>query len=371
MILDIAKPSIISYLHYAHDLSIAETDARAREYLAVSFLHLVTIPDKLRENLLVDFCHKSENYPACPFLRNELLTGDAIRACGTSAVDKARALLDAGYYVRVDLNEFHISESRYYHVKGKDLARRPEWLRDLHFNLLYGYDEKERKFLTHGFNAQGLFTERAIPFDEFELAYFGDDVGMCRLRLLSGQECDARLYDRDRVVQCLTDFIESRCSYPALKPATRWTKIGDALRPHASILGLQMLGRSFGMATYDVAERMVARKNGKDIDIRPWCVMIDHKRSILRLCDYLMHDHGFDLPAGLLKQLEQISNDFVSLRNNILFSKMSGRNVASAWLNDQLRRLKDAERGAIGELIRTIQAAVPRTRDDAIAASAY
>jgi hypothetical protein len=355
MKLPITRPSIISYLHYAHDLSIVETDKRAKEYLAVSFLHLLTTLDVLGQNIMLDFCTKAEGYPMCPFLSNELLTGDDIAVFGKTAVDKACSLLQAGYYVRVDLNEFYVSESMTYQVRGENLETRPKRLRPIHFNLIYGYDETRSTFLTHGFDKQLRFKEREISFEEFELAYYGDDVGMRRLRLLSEQECSARMYDQDKVIQALTDFVASQCSYLGQKQATKWTKIRETLRPHTSVLGMQFRGPSFGMAVYDVAVRMVERYNGKLIDIRPWCVIHDQKRSMLRLCDYLMQDHGFSIAPGLLADLKQIEDDFFSVRNYLLESQITDRHVKPSALKNNLDRLKEAESAAIGELIQTMR----------------
>ena len=359
MILKLAKPSITSYLHYAHDLSIIETDSRAREYLAVSFLHLITTPDSVRKGIMLDFCNKAEGYPVCPFLSNELLTGDGIALYGDTAVDKVCALIDQGYYVRVNLNEFYIAESASYQIKGQNLKLWPKRMRPIHFNLIHGYDVAQRTFFTHGFDRQMHFTKRQISFEEFEQAYYGDEVGMHRLRLLSRHECEARLYDPGKVAQCLTDFLASQCSYPQLKPVTAWTRLAGAMRPHATILGLQLLGSSFGIAVYDIAARMVERNNGALIDIRPWCVIHDHKRALLRLCDYLARDQGFRISGPLLDEFESIENDFSSLRNYLVESKLNNRKVAATRLKNNLDRLKSAERVAVGELIDTIRGGQP------------
>jgi hypothetical protein len=363
MNLKIAKPSITSYLHYAHSLSIIETDERAREHLALSFLQLHTKPESSRKGLLLDFCEYGQIHPQCPFLLNELVVGDEIAAYGKTAVEKACRLLDEGFYVEVDLNEFHVKESLTYQVKGENLAIQPRWRRPMHFNLIYAYDRRERKFLTHGFNTELHFTEREISFSEFELAYYGDDVGMRRLRLLPEQGCDVRLYNPNKIVRYLTDFIESRCSHPQLRKPTRWQGIANALRPHASVSGFQLLGSSYGMAAYDVARQMVRRKNGKQIDIRPWCVIHDHKRSILRLCEYLVRDHGMQLDPALLEEFKLIENDFLGLRNYLLESKLTDRKVNPSSLKNNLRRLKNAERIAIGELIGIIKTSTSPERN--------
>jgi len=362
MTLQISKPSIVSYLHYAHDLSIIENDRRAGAYLATSFLQLHTKPDHRKIGLLVDFCTYDGGYLICPFLTHELLVGEAVASLGASPTEKVCSLIDNGYYVRIDLNEYHIKESLTFGKAGQDLAQRHKKLRPLHFNLIYKYSRQERKFYTHGFNREFRYAEREISFEELDYAYYGDDVGMHRLHLVPEGKGDEPIFDSSKIIRCLQNIIDSRGGQSKANKDSAWKKTIDFIRPHVNFGAAQPLGPSFEMAVYDVAARMVSKNNGRTIDIRPWCVIHDHKRSLLRLCDYLTCERGVDINHDVLKDLKLVEREFLRIRNDLLASRLEDRNVDVDSLRANLKQLKYVERTAIAALIEVV-------REDQLAAS--
>lgn len=358
--LPITKPAITSYLHYAHDLSIAQTDPRAEEYLALAFLQLHTKGENTRTMLLVDFYGHDLDYPFCPFLENELLTGDAIAGFGKTPSEIACALIDARRYVRVDLNEFHVPGSVSYGNEGADLSRLPARRRPLHFNLLYRYNAAERTFSTHGFNAQKHYADRKIGFDDFDRAYYGNEVGMRAIRVLPPGPDIPALYTVDGAVGYLTDFLASRPHFLTRPPMGAREYLKGKFGHRWNLRGYQPLGSTFGMAVYDFAADLVQRCNGKAIDMRPWCLFHDHKRSLLRLYDYLTTRHGMTFDGGTLERLKRLENDFLSLRNYLLEARLADRRVNRAALADTIAKLKAADREAISALIVGMRAGVQR-----------
>jgi hypothetical protein len=353
--LPITKPAITSYLHCAHDLSIAQTDPRSKEYLAVAFLQLYTKSDSTGTSLLIDFYDHRHGYPLCPFLEGKRLTGQEIRRLGASATEIACNLIDRQRYVRVDLNEFHIRDSVSYQKRGADLSWLPAKFRPLHFNLIYRYCATERKFFTHGFNAQMHYTDRCIDFDEFERAYYGDKVGMHTIRLLPPGPNDGSLYSADAVIGYLTDFMEASSNFLTTERSAFQEYLKRKVGHRCNFLGFQPLGSTFGMATYDVAAGMVEKNNGKAIDIRPWCIFLDHKRSLLRLFDYLSGEKHMVFESGTRKNLKLLENDFLGLRNYMLESRLSDRKVKMTSLINNIERLKEADREAISALVSGIR----------------
>jgi hypothetical protein len=353
--LAITKPAINSYLHYAQDLSIAQTDPRSKEYLALAFLQLHTKPDNTRRTLLVDFYAHNLDYPLCPFLENLWLTGSEIQKFGTTATEIACKLIDAQRYVRVDLNEFYVKHAASYQKPGSDLSLLPVQRRPLHFNLIYRYCASAQKFFTHGFNDQKHFTDRSIGFDEFEKAYYGHEVGMRAIRLRAPCPDDRPLYSIEAAVAYLTDFIESRSNFLTQKQLAPKERLMKKFGHRLNFLGYQPLGSTFGMATYDVAASMVERNNGRFIDVRPWCLFHDHKGSLLRLHDYLSNEKNMVFDSSVRKQLQLLENDFFSLRNHMVESRLSDRKVKPAILARNIEKLKAADRDAIAALISGIR----------------
>lgn len=343
MIFPIARPSIISYLHYAHDLNIAETDPRSRQYLALEFLQLHTRVDNTGVLLVDFFSHQTNYHPSCPIISRKLFQGKDAELLGKNPVAKAIALLHAGSYVRVNLDEYHVADTFSYQQENKRGRSLPAKIRPVHFNLIYGYSAAERKFLSYGFNKLRHYDRRDISFDDFDEAYYGDDVGLWSLRL-TPSDAPYPAYSANQLVNNLTGFIESRDAFQEATEATLAGRGKDASH-------ISTGAGAFGMATYDAAVTLVELNNGKMIDIRPWCIFCDHKSSVVRLYNFLSSEKKITYDKTLLERFEFIEGDFMNLRNYLMDSTFHDRPVKIAALKRNVECLKQMEIEAITELL--------------------
>lgn len=367
--LPVASPSIISYLHYAHELTIAETDSRSRAYLALAFLQLHTRIDNTGIMMIDFYAHERKYHPISAAVSRELVSPDELRDLGRDAVEKACQILDERSYLRVNLDEYYVRESSTYMKEGTRGKSIPVERRPVHFNLIYGYSRVERTFFTHGFDMQGHYGQRKIGFDELSAAYYGDDVGMWRWRLLESGT-GACSYSPTFVIDSLTGFIESRCVFgTARKDVGSWNMVKTLIGRHPEPARDRMSGNAFGMGTYDAALAQVAWGNGKVVDIRPWCVFCDHKRALLRLCAYLADEQGVPVGANIVDGLTRIEADFFKIRNLLIEARLSDRTVKFDTLARNIERLRSAEKEVIGEMIAALRSTVgdasgrpPKTR---------
>lgn len=340
MILPIVKPSIITYLHHAHPLGIAETDPRAKMYLLNNFFQLSTRRNKDGTRIDIDFLAANGYYPQCNFVSRVHETEASLGVLGGTPLDQVCAILESGGYVEAVLDEYFLS--------GKSaFSRHAFW----HQNLIYGYSRPERVLLAQGFNAAREYVCHRIGFDEFQRA-FGRQGGVRTLRLTGAV---GEQYCAGFIQACLSDFVKSRNTIAASADAGagavspgRWR---TALR---RVTGRAAEGSVYGMATYGVALRQLTLKNRRHIDMRPWCLFYEHKLRLLALAQYLDAEKSAGLDGAVLAELHQLIGDFRALRGYVLEAQLTDSAVDVAALKKTIAVLASAEKPVIAALINAI-----------------
>lgn len=321
MRLPVAHPSVISYLHHANYLAVAETDPRCRSHLVNYFYQLHTRDNNapgVGPERLVDFHSPDGMYPRYPFVSNAYLAAPLLQRLGGGIVEQACAILDSGAYIEATLDEFHLREKPAYQAQYYP-----------HPNLLFGYSATSRVFHALGFNRAMAYTEYDIGYDELRQAW-NEHMGLSILALApTGDYLNTRPFNPALVRTCLQDFLAARNSFLSYDPP----------------------GSVFGRATYAEAVALVARNNGAAIDIRPWCVFHEHKRRLQALHDFLCDEPRRAPAAGTAALLQQLAGHFHQLRNHLLESHWSGAHVKIDALEKNIGRIATMEEDAIGALI--------------------
>ncbi|MBJ7312564.1 hypothetical protein ACFOLJ_22580 [Rugamonas sp. CCM 8940] len=321
MRLPVAQPCVISYLHHANYLAVAETDPRCRDHLVNYFYQLHTRHNNapgVGPEQLVDFHSPDGMYPRYPFVSNAYLGAPLLQRLGGGIVEQACAILDNGAYIEATLDEFFLREKNAYQSQYYP-----------HPNLLFGYSAESRVFHALGFNRAMAYTEYAIGYDEMRQAW-NQRMGLSILSLApTGDYLNTQPFNPALVRTCLQDFLAARNSFLSYDPP----------------------GSVFGRATYAEAVAMVERKNGAAIDIRPWCVFHEHKRRLLALHEFLCDGRERQPAAGTAALLLQLVGHFHQLRNHLLEACWSGAQVKRAALEKNVGRIEAIEEEAIGALI--------------------
>lgn len=347
ILLPVAKPAIVTYLHLAHQLAIAQTDPRGVVYLATSFLQLYTKRSKDGTELNVDFYSFDAYYPECPFVEKIYESADSLLAFGHSAVQRTCTVLDSGSYVEAPLNE--------YHVPGKAAYKKRPYL---HQNLIYGYSRAQRLFFAQGFTAAGTYANFTIGFDEFETA--SENVEEIRRYVLhtAGPAGADTLYDSSMIKTYLSNFIDATSplglAYQVNPTYPMKERVSMLDRMKSRISGVPVYQRAYGTGTYMVAADLVEGRNANGIDIRPWCLFYEHKQQVLRLADYLIKERNALIDKEILEELHLIKMDFCALKNYLLDAQLTNRKIDVSKLRKNLHRLIVSETNAITGLIEAI-----------------
>jgi hypothetical protein len=321
VLLPVVRPGVVSYLHHANYLAVAETDPRARSCLLNHFLQLYSRENHapaIGRELLVDFYSCDGMYPRYPYLANAYLSAARLACLGGDPLAQVCALLDSGAYVMPTLDESRMSAKAAY---GKDRYPHP--------NLIHGHDRDRARLYAIGFNRDLDFARFEIGFDEFRAA-FGADAGLSVLTLEGSPDyTNSQPFSPEFVRACLEDFVHGRCRFAQFRPP----------------------GSAFGRACYDVAIAKVEQDNAARIDIRPWCVFHEHKQRLQLLCRHLRHERGCDLAPAIDAGLAQLEADFYELRNYLLQALLDDREVRIAALRRNVDTITDAEAALVGALI--------------------
>jgi hypothetical protein len=329
-LLPVCRPSIISYIHHANYLSVAEVNENARHYLVNCFLHLYTVKDSIPSALAVDFYMYDGTRPRYPFVSKATLTAGMLRHLSPGGVvDASCKILDAGSYVEPTLDEYYISEKFAY--------------RKFHFphkSLIYGYSAERRIFYAQGYTKDFDFKKFTISFDEYRDAFedksgkgFGDGMWLTILTLSKARNDSAHLrFSPELISQYLKDFLESRPSFVHH-------------RPEESV---------FGRAVYEAAINKVAKHNRRNIDVRAWCVMHEHKLQLLRLHDYMVNEAKLDLPKRTRDGIVQLGDDFLALKNYLTEAAYSNSEVKVEALRNNLAAATEREPALLNDLIEVL-----------------
>lgn len=304
---------MISYLHHANPLAIAETFPDAPHYLSNYFLQIYL---SVEEDGHVDFyCHDGK-LPRYPFVCNAWVPARTLRAMG-NIHSVVQAVLSSGCYFEALLDEYYI-KSRFTYGK----------IHLPHQNLIYGFDPVLQEYLAIGFTSSGAYSSYTLSLAELDTA-LSDDLGASILSLVTEWEfLNDKAFSPAVVKQYLQDFVSSTNRFVAYAPP----------------------GSVYGRDVYGRVLQSFANSDGQVRDIRPWCVFHEHKQKLAGLYRYLRTFRGVDARPRLERQLKQISVDFLALRDHLVQCSLRRVHVDAAKLRVNLATITACESDAVSEL---------------------
>jgi hypothetical protein len=312
-ILPVTKPHVISYLHHANFLAIAQQSIDFYHYAPNYFVQLYARNNNAEDvgpETQIDFYCIDGIYPRYPFISTSWLSYDAIHCLtkGSSISDTVCSLLALGYYVEATIDE--------YHIPGKPLAGKQHLL---HPNLIFGYSQSKHEFRAQGFVGNWIYKKFSIPFSTFD-ASFTERSGCLLIRSTDASAyTNARPFDPKLVKQYLRDFIESQNTFTG-------SHSSDCV---------------FGAHVYDLAFSDVLRTSPSNIDIRPWCIFVEHQSASLRLAEYLRKVRSKDT-GNLTTTIVECERRFTGIRNYVLKSKITGASIDCDILLKEITSVRSA-----------------------------
>ncbi|WP_031341896.1 non-ribosomal peptide synthetase [Ruminiclostridium papyrosolvens] len=203
--------------------------------------------------------------------------------------------IDLGYYVTVYVDEYHLPEKASYNKSHF-----------VHPSLIYGYDNKEKKLMSIGFDTDGIFRELTFDYNLFTEAYedgkqhykeFAPWAEMEALQLLKPKRLDKKYnFAEEKFISEIGCHLQSS--------GTNGSRVNSLISQEE----LQSISEiKFGMDVYDVVLEALQTlsPNMITIDYRTLHLLYEHKKCIYERLRYVSENRKVDI-SGLLEEYSDL-----------------------------------------------------------------
>jgi hypothetical protein len=152
----VIQNKLTTYLHLALPLCIILDQEKYLPWFYEHYLQIYSYTDDTGY-LQVDYLEQWGSYH---FLTFQSVIGYQVMAEVPDILAFIIKMIHLGNYVIINLDEYYLPNKLYY--KNKHF---------IHQYLIYGYNNRERKFLTVGFDSNQIFTSLTYNYDEIEAAF--------------------------------------------------------------------------------------------------------------------------------------------------------------------------------------------------------
>jgi hypothetical protein len=259
--------------------------------------------------------------------------------------DFAVRTLNAGSYLRVELNEFHLPCKKAF---GKYTF--------VHPSLVYGYDHDARRFLGIGFDDKGFFTKQTYGYEHFAKAYASAREIATRdwperpllLLFKNVPPRDAYPFSVQRFLYRLRGYLDARVgsdlSYPLL----------DDLPPGAR--ERQMV--KFGFEVYEHFELGLSHllAGRRTMNYNAAHLLYEHKRALADAVKFVVSEYKLGgRVVELLQEFERVAHRFHVARSKFLRYDFTRKIALLAEARDIIAAAKGEERQLLLRLHDQIQ----------------
>lgn len=269
-VLEIAQPIIQGYNHYAHMLSILNCHSKTLSWVYSNFIQIY-MNKNLYKNSWGDFYYpfpyEIRLSDTCKWLYNSRVRRSMFDGKPDRLIKFVKNELEDGFYLHMDLNHYHIK------IPGKN---------DVNFHhdaLIHGIDmDKKIIYVSDNF-LFGKYERRVITFSEFINAFYD-----CEVKKLRGflndmiysykvkEECNYE-FNLDNINNLIIEYYEGKIP--------EYWRIYNCSNSENVIFG-----RKVYCALYQYIED-IEENNCKEIDIRHFYLMVDHKEIMIKRFEYL------------------------------------------------------------------------------------
>lgn len=193
--------------------------------------------------------------------------------------------IDLGYYVTVYVDEYHLPEKASYNKSHF-----------VHPSLIYGYDNKEKKLMSIGFDADGIFREITFDYNSFAGAYedgkqhykeFAPWAEMEAIQLLKPKKLDKKYnFIEEKFMDEIGCYLKSA--------GANESRVNNLISPEE----LQSISDiKYGMDVYDVVLEALQTlsPNMITIDYRTLHLLYEHKKCIYDRLRYVAESRKVDI----------------------------------------------------------------------------
>lgn len=328
--LPVVDPVAGGYHFYAFPLAIMGTVERSRDWILSNYIHLAF--DRNLESPTVPFCFYLYDYAISPWLRVIRNDRSWLAVQDTDPVRFCRDAVHAGYYVYLNLDDYHVPSRPSHGVAHGS-----------HDLLICGVDDEARTFSTFGYTKEDVMRRSVLGFGQLDDAYRSLDVipndcpqvYLYRLNEDAAYDFNARL-----VRQSFEEYLD------AANVSTHFDMFQAAW------------DRAYGIACYPPLQDYLTRyiEGDDEYDIRYLHILWEHKR-LMRLRVERMAELFGPAFAPLAEDSRAIEKQAFALRNKMFFREAAGR--ASEFGAEEVKglgRMRAAEERLLERAVEQLKA---------------
>jgi hypothetical protein len=319
-ILSVKNPSLSSYWYYADLVSVVATVDEKNWYLANNYNNIFC--DETADNLYMFFTNMLSNsslnimnmYFECPFLDFQKINKNYLFSTSKiDLIDFVKKTINQGYYILLLIDRHFIKQYGFERSSNHEI-------------MIYGYNDKENLIYFCDNTRSGLYSNSLTStYDSFILAFYntkvkGNTPFAEHLYLIKPYKNPNYLLDTANITSSLGQYLHLQ-SEPSCDLKSKAKK--------KIVSGIQV---------YDSFIRYLERildsvEDNYKKDIRSFCVLWDHKKSVLVTLSILYENNYVD--EHWITAYQKIENRVLCVRNLMLkFFVSNNRNIIKKIINE-------------------------------------
>ncbi|MFD1886720.1 hypothetical protein [Paenibacillus wenxiniae] len=329
--LPIIKPDIHGYLCNAYPLSVAMQHQSAEAWFYSNYIQLIcagNFPEGKFFSFYTSNLSWYDFFLSCPLINYQQIDYRFLDKYEDGLIGFICDSIHTGQYVYLYVDESYISHKKAY--KKYPLP---------HEMLIFGYDKENRKFHVSGYNADIIFGEYEVNFEEFLLAFNNCDKTKNNrhyISLLEYNEKHTYRFDINLVIQSLTelkDSLNSSFHFRSLSPPSNW------------IYGLSIYDHIIRYLEYEIITLT------EKIDVRIFHTLWEHKNVMVGRLKYMKENKYLNHSEKFIEKYTEIESISMTLRSIAMMYNLNDNPARIGSLIEKLKELKQMEESILSELI--------------------
>ncbi|MEC0094200.1 hypothetical protein [Paenibacillus macquariensis] len=280
-ILTISNPPIRGYQFFAYQLSVICTSPDFSHWLNSHFIQLFCNPLEP----VVQFYEPYIRYETNPWFKFERLSNETINELELDLNIIIKSYIDRGFYILSIVDEYYIPNRTSY-----------QKFSNIHDLLIYGYNQKEKTYVTIGYDDSSNYRTQRVRFENFERSLFSNSDNYIIPFALKGDFTYG--FNIENIIVLLNDYLCSKDTSENLRQLDERQYQPDHV---------------FGIETYRCLENYfeLLIKKKAPFDIRSLHFLCEHKESMITRINFLVNNgyliNGYDSDY-IIKGLQNIKN---------------------------------------------------------------
>ena len=337
-------PPVYAYLHHAYTLGVLLCYADTEQWFSGNYIQLMCNTDFSKE-LWFDF-FVGDNYGGLPWFNYHIFDKSILNISENGLHEFVQYSINQGYYLHLYLDEYYLPCRPFYHSTHFT-----------HCNLIYGYDCENENYHVAGFNNKMNFALSTISFTQFAGSFGAENTDLNNVRayknfLFKKKKITRYDFEMSKTIDILNDYLLSRnCSE---KPGLYYDLDSDLRFTYLNIAA-HLKDQVFGLGVYDCLINYLDSRMSREIDIRAFHCLWEHKKCMLLRIMYLGSRGYLKDYYPVYNEYEEITNIALHVRNLALkYSITENVNTIKRVIN-MLKEIHERELSLIPNLLEELR----------------